>query len=478
MAWRIGVDSGDTFIDVCLFDDSTGRIEVWKGPATPDDPARGIAQSIEEAFAHAGDAAPRLSLRTVPPDPSAGMTGARRAGSLAGFDALIGFDMGGSKTHLARLQDGQRTGEAGGAPDIRTLEIGGDSVASVGSAPARTGSRLKIGPPGAGHDRSGPTVTDANLVLQTLNPDTLLGGRLKLRPELAHAAIGALAGTLGMDVPAAAQEILSATTAGIADAIRAIPPPQEHDRGDETLVAFGGAGPLHAARLARALGIARILVPPHPGTLGALGKLLTDPHADFAATGPVDLGAEALPVIAEAFGLLRHRAAVWFSEERVPATGRRLTRSVEMSCSGRSSSGPGHELPVPDGPVTAATLETLAEEFAALHQRLHGFSAAGEKIQLVNFRVTATGMVAKPGFQPHPDAGPEAAAARTGHRELWLPEAGGWVTCPIHDRARLAAGNRIAGPALIEQADTATLVLPGMTARVEPYLSLVLEWDG
>jgi len=130
---------------------------------------------------------------------------------------------------------------------------------------------------------------------------------------------------------------------------------------------------------------------------------------------------------------------------------------------------------MPDGPATAATLDALAAGFTAAHQRMYGFVAEGEAIQLVTFRVEAAGLVRKAQFQPQPDRGPDASGAIIGMRDVWLPEAGGFVRCPVYHRDLLLAGNHIAGPAIVEQMDTTTVVLPGMVARVESYLNLILE---
>jgi N-methylhydantoinase A len=139
--------------------------------------------------------------------------------------------------------------------------------------------------------------------------------------------------------------------------------------------------------------------------------------------------------------------------------------------------GQNYELPVPlpDGPVTKATLDALAEGFAAAHKRMYGFVAEGETVQLVTFRIEAAGVVRKATFQPQPDAGPDATGAIIGRREVWLPEAGGFVSCPVYDREKLQAGNRIAGPAIVEQMDATTVILPAMVGRVEPYMNLILE---
>jgi N-methylhydantoinase A len=203
-----------------------------------------------------------------------------------------------------------------------------------------------------------------------------------------------------------------------------------------------------------------------------MGLLLTDLRADFATTRLQLLGKAALPEIETAFATLRARAEAWFEHETIPWASRQLTRTIDMRYAGQN-----YELPValPAGPVSAATLDLLAEQFAAAHQRMYGFVAEGEPVQLVTFRVEAVGLVRKAAFLPYPERGPDASAAISGRREVWLPEAGGFITCPVYDRDRLDAGNRISGPAIIEQMDATTVVLPGMVARVEPYLNLILE---
>ncbi len=255
----------------------------------------------------------------------------RRSAARPGIGELITFDMGGTSTDVALLKGGvcRLAGEAvvHGYPikapmlDINTVGAGGGSIAFVDS-----GGLLKVGPRSAGaapgpvcYGLGGeePTVTDANVVLQTLNPLHLLGGRMAVRQDLARAAIGRLAAQLGMEVMATAQGVVSVVTANMARAIRVISVQRGHDPRDYTLVAFGGAGPLHAARLARELDVARVLVPRAPGILCAMGLLLTDLRADFAATRLTRLGPDALAPMRAAFAALAARAEAWFAEERV-----------------------------------------------------------------------------------------------------------------------------------------------------------------
>ena len=430
--------------------------------------------------------AARLPVRTVLSGPSTGVVGAQAVGGLAGYPDLITFDMGGTSTDVALLQGGacRMASEAvvHGYPikapmlDIHTVGAGGGSIAFIDS-----GGLLKVGPRSAGADpgpvcygngNTEPTVTDANVVLQTLNPTHLLGGRMAVRQDLAGAAIEQLAATLGMEKMATAQGIISVVTANMARAIRVISVQRGHDPRDYTLVAFGGAGPLHAARLAKELEIGRILVPRHPGILCAMGLLLTDLRADFATTRLQTLSTAALEDIADAFRVLAGKADAWFAEEGIEAPARRVTRTVDMRYAGQN-----YELAIalPDGAIGPAALEALAEGFATAHQRMYGFVAEDDPVQLVTFRVEAAGVVPKAAFVPQPDAGADASAAIKARREVWLPEAGGFVTCPVYDRDRLHAGNRIVGPAIVEQMDATTVVLPGMDAWVEPYMNLILE---
>jgi len=432
------------------------------------------------------DQAARLPVRTVLSGPSTGVVAAQAVGRLAGFPDLITFDMGGTSTDVALLQAGQcrLASEAvvHGYPikapmlDIHTVGAGGGSIAFVDS-----GGHLKVGPRSAGADpgpvcyargNTEPTVTDANVVLQTLNPTHLLGGRMPVRQELAKEAITSLAQKLRMDVMATAQGIISVVTANMARAIRVISVQRGHDPRDYTLAAFGGAGPLHAARLAKELEISRVLVPRNPGILCAMGLLLTDLRADFATTRLETLRNAALSEIAAAFRHLLGQAQAWFEEEGIEPAARRITRTVDMRYEGQN-----YELPVsvPQGELGAATLEALAEGFAAAHRRMYGFVAEDEPVQLVTFRVEASGVVSKASFQPQQDHGPDASSAIIGKRDVFMPEAGGFVACPVYDRDKMRAGNRLTGPAIIEQMDATTVVLPGMMAHVEPYLNIILE---
>ncbi|WP_436356356.1 hydantoinase/oxoprolinase family protein [Brevundimonas sp. CEF1] len=434
------------------------------------------------------DQAARLPVRTVLSGPSTGVVAAQGLADTTGLRDIITFDMGGTSSDVALLKDGRcgLTGEADvhGYPikapmlDIHTVGAGGGSIAYVDS-----GGLLKVGPRSAGADpgpvcygrgNEEPTVTDANVVLQTLNPTHLLAGRMAIDQELAKAAVDRLAGRLGLNLMETAQGILSVVTANMAKAIRVISVQRGHDPRDYALAAFGGAGPLHAARLARELDMKRVIVPLTPGIMCATGLLQTDLRADFASSRQTVLDAAAAPALAAVFDELGERARRWFDEEGVAPQDRRLQRTLDVRYVGQN-----YEIAVPAGsdPFDLKAVPEVLTRFRNEHQRLYGFASDTDPVQVVTCRLEAVGNVSKAAFPARP-AGPEdASAAVVGSRRVWFPEAGDFVDCPIYDRGRLQPGACFEGPAIVEQMDTTTIVLPGMTAHVERHLNLILEFQ-
>jgi N-methylhydantoinase A len=295
---------------------------------------------------------------------------------------------------------------------------------------------------------------------------------MAVRGELAKEAIGRLADKLGLSPIETAQGIISVVTANMARAIRVISVQRGHDPRDYTLVAFGGAGPLHAGRLARELEIKRILIPRAPGILCAMGLLLTDLRADFATTRLVSLAPDALNEIQSAFAVLDKQAEAWFAREKIDADARALQRVVDMRYAGQN-----YELAVrlPQGPIPVDSVGLLARGFAQAHERMYGFVADNEPVQLVTFRLEALGRVRKATINAEPLAGPDAKRAMRERREVWIGEENRVVPCPIYERNRLKPGNAFIGPAVVEQMDATTFVLPGMSARVDAYSNMILE---
>ncbi|WP_425052815.1 hydantoinase/oxoprolinase family protein [Psychromarinibacter sp. S121] len=430
--------------------------------------------------------AAELPVRTILSGPATGVVAAQQIGAVTGMNDLITFDMGGTSSDVALLEGGvcRLSGEAEveGYPikapmlDIHTVGAGGGSIAFIDS-----GGHLKVGPRSAGADpgpvcynrgNDEPTVTDANIVLQTLNPEYLLSGRLKVHQELSKQAIGRLADRLGLGVTETAEGILSVVAANMARAIRVISVQRGYDPRDYALIAFGGAGPLHATRLAKELEMQRVIIPRHPGILCAMGLLLTDLKTNFSVTALSPLDKAAAQTMKDAFAALDAQCGDWFAAEHVAPEAQGIARSVDLRYVGQN-----YELniPLPAGPVGPDTVDALYAAFNAEHQRNYGFVSEGEPIQIVTLRVEATGGVKKAEFPAFPDAGHDASGAVVGKRDVWMSEVQSFVSCPIYDRAKLQSGNRVAGPAIIEQFDATTVVPPGMTARVEPHLNLIIE---
>ena len=425
-------------------------------------------------------------VRTVLSGPATGVVGGLRTGILAGYPNLITFDMGGTSTDVALIEEGKAklAGEMDvhGYPlktpmlDIHTVGAGGGSIAHIDA-----GGLLKVGPRSAGAHpgpvcyglgNEEPTVTDANVTLQTLNPTHLLGGRMKIDQARAKAAIARLAARLGLDPMATAQGILSVVTANMAKAIRVISVQRGHDPRDYTLVAFGGAGPLHASRLARELDMPRILVPRNPGILCALGLLLTDLQTNYAQTSIMAVEAATLGRMRATFEALRQRADDWFAREGIAPEGLRVNATVDMRYAGQN-----YELPIafPAGASDEELLAALRGGFERAHRQMYGYIAEEEPMQAVTFRLEAIGAVPKAEIRARPPAPGTAADAIVGRRDVWLVEAGGFVACPVYDRERLGPGHRFAGPAIVEQMDATTVLLPGQSATVDPYLNIIVE---
>jgi N-methylhydantoinase A len=211
-----------------------------------------------------------------------------------------------------------------------------------------------------------------------------------------------------------------------------------------------------------------VLVPANPGILCAMGLLLTDLRADFAVTRllPAEDGAAA--GLAEGFAALAAQAERWFEQEGIAPADRRLTRTVDMRYHGQN-----YELGIelPEG----AGMASLLTGFAEAHRQRYGFATDEDPVEIVTLRLGANGVVQKAKLKAHPEAGADASGAIANHREVWLAEAKGFVSTPIYARERLRPGHRFAGPAVVEQMDATTLVPPGMTARVDRWLNLVLE---
>jgi N-methylhydantoinase A len=424
-------------------------------------------------------------VRTVLSGPAAGVMGALTVGRTTGHDSLITFDMGGTSSDVSLIDRGRpqmaNDVEVHGYPlkvpmlDIHTVGAGGGSIAYVDNGLLKVGPRSAGASPGPvcyGLGNQEPTVTDANVVLGVLNQKHLLNGRMAIDAAASRAAVARLAENLGISAMDAAQGIIRVVVANMAKAIRVISVERGYDPRDYVMLAFGGAGPIHAARLAAELDIPRIMIPKHPGIMCALGLLQSDLRTNLALTRMITLAPGSLDHLEAGFAQLELRAQDWFETENIPVDDRGLKRAVDMRYGGQ-----GYELTVdwPEDVPAGAVVDSLRCNFEEAHRQLYGYVADGEPIQVTTLRVEAVGRVPKAEQKSYPLATTDVASAVVGTRSVWLPEVGSVVDVPLYDRERLQPGHAVIGPAVIEQMDSTTLVLPAQSAVVDAYLNLMLE---
>jgi N-methylhydantoinase A len=445
-----------------------------------------VMQSSGGVFGSA--AAARKPVFMVESGPAAGVIASAHLGATVGIPDILSFDMGGTTAKVGLVQDGEPSvtkdynvgGHAGAGigrmslsgypvrtPVVDLVEIGagGGSIAWVDS-----GGLLRVGPQSAGADpgpvcygRGGtePTVTDANVVLGRLNPAFFLGGEMGLDVEAARAAIEErLATPLRLTVTEAAYGIVEIANAAMVNALHLISVQRGYDPRDFVLVAFGGAGPVHANAIAREAEMPRLLVPPSPGIFSATGLLTTDLKRDAATTvmrRADKVSAAELDVV---FEELERDGAEELTAEGLPRDRVEFVRALDMRYVGQS-----YELAVPAG-------DELIERFHAHHERVYGFAAPTEPVEIVSVRLTSVGRIAKPPARTLArGAAPEAKETRP----VYFAEADGFVDCPIYGREALPAGATLSGPVVVEELDSTTVVHPGYRVRADENANLIVE---
>jgi N-methylhydantoinase A len=431
------------------------------------------------------ETAARQAIHTALSGPAAGVIGAVSVAHSAGFSNIISIDVGGTSADICLVRDRQPeiTKEAKIGPfplkipiiDINTIGAGGGSIAAV-LAP----SRLQVGPRSAGaepgpacYGRGGeePTVTDANLLLGRI-PSSLLGGEIPLDREAARQAIASrIARPLGLGLNEAAAGIIEIINNNMARAIRTVSIGRGHDPRQFVLVAFGGAGPLHACRLAELLDIPAVVIPLTPGVLSTSGLLSTDLKNDYVQTcyqqGPqIDL-ARLTTVYAD----LEAQALAWLRSEQVPSEAQQLIYAADLRYAHQS-----FELtcPLPAGQVTYALVQDLVAAFHREHRRLYSYDLPNAPVELVNLRVTAIGLLPKLQPQMVSASASNLEDAVAAVRPVYFDQMRGFVETPCYTRARLGPGMTFEGPAIVDQDDTTTVIFPNFHARVDPVGNLIL----
>ena len=439
----------------------------------------------------------KMPAMAIESGPAAGVIAAQLIGRQLNKPNLISFDMGGTTAKASLIKDGQvettseyevgggdgnvnRWMNGAGHPirvpviDLAEVSAGGGSIAWIDPVGA-----LRVGPKSAGaapgpvcYDGGGvdPTVTDANLTLGYLDPGALLAGRLAIRADKAEAAITErLAGPLKLDVDATAAAVVSIVNNAMAEALRIVSVERGHDAREFSLVAFGGAGPMHAAELASELGVREIIIPPIPGGFSALGLVATDLKRDYVKTfyapltgiDPADINAVYQGMEESARDMLRATdipESRWVFERAADL--RYLRQAYELT------------VPAPADAVTPETLDALANGFHEKHRQTYGHENRNEIVQMVNLRLTAIGRLE--GLDLRQTSATGGGSSMTGSRKVWFKGASR-IDCAIHDRDKMNAGAEAPGPAVIQAVDTTIVVPPGWTARADDNGYIIME---
>ncbi|HUG88408.1 MAG TPA: hydantoinase/oxoprolinase family protein [Actinomycetota bacterium] len=438
------------------------------------------------------DAARRLPSRTCMSGPAGGVVGAAYIGSLAGFPGVLSFDMGGTSCDVGLISEG-RPGHAAGwkiehkvpvqfpAVDVSTIGAGGGTIAWIDRAGSlRSGPQSAGANPGpAAYDTGGtePTNTDANLVLGRLNPGTFLGGDLPLKPELAEEAIRTkIAEPLGLSLEEAAEGILRLSNTNMVNAARLVTVERGHDPRDYALMAFGGAGPLHAAYCASELSIPSVLVPLSPGIASAFGQLRVEIRDDYQRPLLKKHGDVTPTLLEKVFGEMEEQARESLTREGITAQEMQLERTVDLKYYPQTTY---LNFPVPEGPIDEGTVDTLVDRFLERHEREFGYSVPLDftSVEFVNARLTALGPAPIGELARTSETG-VAEDAVSDTRQVHFSEAGGWVETRIYDRSRLRGGAAFDGPAIVEEADSTTVIPPGAKVEVDEYLNMIVDVRG
>ncbi len=432
------------------------------------------------------EAAKKSPVNTLLSGPSGGAVAAAYIGELAGFDKVLGFDMGGTSTDVCVTMGGEpnlvRETRVGYYPvkassvDVRTVGAGGGSIAHV----PMTGA-LRVGPQSAGADpgpaaykKGGeePTVTDANVVLGHL-PPRLLGGEMSLDVEASRNAVKKIADTLGLTIEQAAQGIIDIVNENMFGALRLVSVQRGLDPRDFALVAFGGAGPLHGNYLSKLCGAFPCISPPTPGVLSALGFLHSDIKNEFSQTMIRELNKIDLAEFGEIFVKLGGEAEKWLNGENIANDRQKLVYQVDVRYYRQ-----GFEFPIsvqPDQFSTEVGKQNFIADFKEIHEKNYGFNI-DSAIEIVNLRCIGIGQVRKVELPKFESGNENASSAIVEMYQAWFD--GNQIDTNIYDRDKLRPGHKIAGPAIVTQKDSTTVILPEHHGKVDEYLNILIYPNG
>ena len=453
--------------------------------------ARGYGGDVTIATSAGGVVTPesvrRVPARTLESGPAAGVMAGREIARAAGFSNVVTFDMGGTSLDLGIVVDGEarRTNEyliEWGTPvrfpsiDVFSIGAGGGSIAWID-----TGGGLRNGPQSAGarpgpacYGTAGedPTNTDAQVVLGRMRPEAFLGGEMGIDPELARVAIRDKVGKpLGLSLDEAADAVIQIANNNMLQSLRLATVERGFDPREFSLFAFGGAGPLYAAEVARAGSIPTVIVPRFPGLTSALGLLLSDIRHDASRSILRTNREIRIGELNDAYTELDERVLGLLEGEGIDRAAGALAREIDVRYFGQSE---GFTVAVPDGELGESVLEAITDGFLEQQQREFGYVMPEDfaTIELVTARVSGVGTVEKVELERISDGG-GADGALMGERDVYFE--GAAVATRIYSRDQLGAGDTFAGQAIVEQTDSTTVVPPGAQVRVDEYGSLIID---
>ena len=429
----------------------------------------------------------RQPVHTALSGPAAGVMATLQIAESTGVLNCISFDMGGTSTDVSLIKERHPTTNLGGnlgdwpiqlpMLDIVTIGCGGGSIAAVSAS-----GGLSVGPASAGavpgpvcYGKGGeaPTVTDANLVLGRINTQ-IAGGILSLDGRAAAEAIQQnIASPLGLDQNAAANGILKIANNTMVGAIRNISVERGHDPKDFALVAYGGAGPMHAVDVAALLGINRVVVPLNPGIASAFGLLAAEFKNDYARTFLQQAPGYDLDGIELVYSELEAEGRAWLNEEGVPRRVHAMSRSADLRYAHQGSEV---TVPLSGKQATGESMDALIQEFHAQHQQLYGFSL-DQPVEIVTLRVTVSGDVGSVALPRWDGVSYSAEKAILDRRQVYFDQGNGFVPCNIYSRDQLSLGASISGPAILEGMDSTVVINPGWTSLVDDCGNCIIRPD-
>ncbi|WP_433632653.1 hydantoinase/oxoprolinase family protein [Halomicrococcus sp. NG-SE-24] len=432
----------------------------------------------------AADVAREQPVRTLLSGPAAGVQGATAIAERCDIGDVITMDMGGTSCDVSLVEDGtpiiSTDVEIGEYPvgvpmvDVHTIGSGGGSIAWIDK-----GDALRVGPQSAGADpgpicygRGGtdPTITDAQLLLGRLNPDKFLSGELDVEVDDVHRIVEReIAEPLGQSVEEAAQGIVDVANANIQRALRVVSVERGHDPREFGLVAFGGAGPLHACEIARDLEIPRVIVPRTAGVLSALGLLTSDMIYDYSTSRVRRLSAVDPAELAETFAGFEQEGRGRLDEAAVPDDQMRFERSLDLRYVGQSFE---LSVPIPEGDLNEESIETIEERFHERHEQRYGHAYPEEPIELVTIRLRSRGVIEPPALTADRASGSADDALHETRDVVFDGES---IETSIYNGTRLPPDSEFDGPAIVEGAESTTVVPPEQRARVDEYGNLIVE---